>query len=212
MARPIASRSKCAYAKPSGVTRTSHTNPDGTVCPNIARSATVAATAYVSPNAMVLDGAQVLDYAVVRGTAQVRDTAVVSGYAYVGDPIVAYDGHLTVDDVHANLDQIAEDIVDVSVGTGPFHVPDGAEDITVPTGFVQSGRLFERHIGHEIPPKVLAIFGKQFIESLTILELRRRAYGVGDGQRIRATKPDGALDTFAAIHDVFAFDPNCAHS
>ncbi len=92
-----------SYARPSGVTWTSHTNVDGTVCRNIASTAVVAPTAYVGSNAMVLGSAQVLgsarvlDYAVVRGNAQVRDTAEISGYAYVGDTAQIY-GHAKVRD------------------------------------------------------------------------------------------------------------------
>jgi hypothetical protein len=92
-----------SYARPTGVTWKTHTNSDGTVCPNIASGATVAGTAYVSSNALVLDGARilgdarVLDYAVVRDNAQVRDTAEVSGHALVQDSAQVY-GHGKVRD------------------------------------------------------------------------------------------------------------------
>ncbi|MEI6605089.1 MAG: YDG domain-containing protein [Verrucomicrobiota bacterium] len=99
-----ASPRNVSYAKPTtGVTWKSHTNPDSTVCNNIASGATVDSTAYVGPNAMVLDSAQVLgnakvmDYAVVRGNAQVRETAEVSGYALVQDSAQIY-GHAKVRD------------------------------------------------------------------------------------------------------------------
>ena len=79
-------------AKPTGVTWKNHTNTvDGTICKNIASTATVASTAYVSSNAMVLGSAQVLgsasiqDYAVVRDSAQVSGNAVVSGHGEVRD-------------------------------------------------------------------------------------------------------------------------------
>jgi hypothetical protein len=83
--------------KPTGVTWKNHTNAvDGTICMNIAGTATVAGTAYVSSNAMVLGSAQVLgsasiqDYGVVRDSAQVSGNAVVSGHGEVRDTAQVY--------------------------------------------------------------------------------------------------------------------------
>jgi carbonic anhydrase/acetyltransferase-like protein (isoleucine patch superfamily) len=83
--------------QPGVYTWKNHTNTvDGTVCKNIASSATVTATAYVSSNAMVLDSAQVLgnaqilDYAVVCNSAEVSGNAVVSGHALVQDNVQVY--------------------------------------------------------------------------------------------------------------------------
>jgi hypothetical protein len=70
-------------AAPSGVSWKTHTNPDGTICRNIASGATVAGTAYVGSNAMVLGSAQVLGSASIQEYAVVRDSAVVSGNAVV---------------------------------------------------------------------------------------------------------------------------------
>jgi hypothetical protein len=47
----------------------------------VAKSATVADTAYVGPNALVLDRAKVLDNASIEGFAVVRDSAVVKDHA-----------------------------------------------------------------------------------------------------------------------------------